>query len=119
MSVIAITLATLLITLDADAALATPIGCETAVLKGSAKLAEKTHQILRKCHTAALQAPGRVCSDSNSALKLAGAKRRLDSQLSQACGGNDGQCGTGDDDALSSIGWDIGECPNFLNSDCR
>jgi hypothetical protein len=61
-----------------------------------------------------------MCPDGKAAGKIGKAGFKLRRIIGKACGGSDANCGTGtDDDALSSIGWDLGTCPNLGGGACQ
>ena len=54
-----------------------------------------------------------------TAAKIAKAESKFKAKIDGACGGADKVCGAGGDDVdLASIGWDIGECPDFESKGC-
>src|SRR5207237_137108 len=61
------------------------------------------------------------CSDAQgkTAAAIAKAETKFKSKVDGACGGGDKDCGTGDDPTLASIGWNIGQCPDFENHGCN
>ncbi len=93
--------------------------CEGAISAASAKFGRFYYQALRKCNDAVLKGsnPG-PCPDARTSARLAKLNTKLHLQIATNCGGPDDQCGDGDDQPLSTIGWDIGMCPNFENGSC-
>src|SRR6185369_7453013 len=57
-------------------------------------------------------------TEPTASSKIASAAARVREKIASACGGGDGTCGTGDDESLSAIGWNIGSCPNFESGSC-
>ena len=75
---------------------------------------------LQKCNDAIVNnaSPG-PCPDAKATESITKATSKLRSSVNKGCGGSDKSCGTGgDDDSLASIGWNMGNCPNFENGSC-
>jgi hypothetical protein len=95
--------------------------CQRAIAKESAKHVQATMKALQRCEdrkVAGALTPATNCAaEGGTATLLAKAETRLRARVAQRCGGLDRACGTPDDDALASIGWD-GGCPGFEDSSC-
>ncbi len=93
--------------------------CERAISVASTKFARLYYKALRKCNDAVLKGsiPG-PCPDARTSTRLARLNASLHVRLAANCGGHNHQCGDADDEPLSTIGWDIGACPNFENGSC-
>ncbi len=57
-------------------------------------------------------------TDGRTAALVAKAVAKLSSLIVRGCAGKDKSCGTADDDDLTAIGWNIGNCPDFENAGC-
>ena len=117
----AFALATLLaVALAAGPVQAEPVKCQREIAKRTTELARKEAKLLQKCEDKVLS--GKLagpCPDAKTAEKIAKAESKLRQSVDKQCGGSDRSCGTGgDDDALASIGWDGGTCPNFEQGSC-
>src|SRR6266404_3083150 len=95
------------------------IQCERAISVASARYARFSYQARRRCYDAVLKGsqPG-PCPDARASTKLATLNASLHTRIAANCGGPNHQCGDGDDQPLSTIGWNIGTCPNFENGSC-
>ena len=61
-----------------------------------------------------------ICPDGKASGRIGKAAFKLRRAIGKACGGSDANCGTGtDDDALASVGWDLGTCPNLAGGTCQ
>jgi hypothetical protein len=111
-------LAVLLVLLATTSAPADPIHCRGDIVKASAKHAQAAAKILRKCadHVLAGTLPPSADCHADPMLVIAGAK--LAASVARSCCGADGTCGTGDDEALAAVGWDVGQCPDFETLGC-
>lgn len=101
-------------------AAAEPLACKRAVNSGLAKFVQAKLKYLRKCNEGVVlgKHPG-PCPDAATATKITRFAGKLRRSISQRCGGLDRNCGLGgDDDSLSSIGWNVGNCPNFEMGGC-
>ena len=108
-----------LLALGVTAAHAEPIKCQREIVKRSAKFSQQKTKLLQKCEDLVLK--GKIagpCPDIKAATKIAQAESKLRAAVAKRCGGSDRTCGTGDDDTLASIGWDLGACPDFEQSGC-
>ena len=109
-----LTVALGLVLLAAAPAAADPVKCQREIAKRSAKYVQLLAKQLQKCEERVLkgQSAG-PCPDGAIAVKLAKAESKLRASVAKRCGGDDRTCGTVDDPALGTIGWDIGACPDF------
>jgi hypothetical protein len=104
------------------AAQAAPERCQAAIIKASRRFVETKARALQKCREAVVE--GRLPSETACEAHLrtigaiAKAREKLRTSIVRACGGKDKTCGTPDDEALDSIGWAVGACPNFEIGDC-
>jgi len=104
---------------DVPLASAAPIACQREISKGFAKFTQAKMKALGRCEDAVLS--GKLagpCPDAKTAAVLAKAEAKLRSSIQKKCGGPDGVCGSGTDETLASIGWDVGACRNFESGSC-
>jgi len=101
------------ITAHADA-----VRCRRAILKSSAKHAQAVAKVLQRCGDRVLAGRLPPSTDCTADPALAAADAKLDTGIARACCGDDGSCGTGDDEPLAAIGWDVGQCPDFESLGC-
>jgi hypothetical protein len=101
---------------------AEPVKCQRDLAKASAKYVQGRTKALDKCEQSKTKGslpPATVCASDP---KVVAAQAKLDaslaSSIAKSCGGADKVCGNGDDDTLASIGWNIGNCPDFESSGC-
>ena len=91
-------------------------------MKASAAFVETTAKALQKCEDRVVKGKLPQLTDcyaeAKTATAVAKAATKLSSTIIKGCGGKDKACGTGDDEALTNIGWDIGACVNFENGSC-
>lgn len=101
-------------------ATAAPVKCTQVIARASASFVQATLNASQRCEDRVVRGKfAGPCPDSNTAAKLARIQGRLDGAIRRACGGRDRVCGVGgDDDALSTIGWDLGQCPNVIGGSC-
>lgn len=101
------------------AALADPVLCQRGIAKSTARFAQAKMKAMQKCADRVVTGRPGPCPDGRTAAKIAKAGLKLRRAIGKACGGGDGNCGTGgDDDALASIGWDLGSCPDLADGSC-
>lgn len=97
--------------------------CEQRLAHATAKLARDHGRILRQCvireARSASMDPASCANDPRTARRLAAVSDRFVRSIAAACGGADGQCGTGDDVPIASLGWGDGVCPGVLGSGCN
>jgi hypothetical protein len=101
-------------------AAADPLTCKRAIAKANAKFSQAKMKALQKCndHVVNNTSPG-PCPDAKATESITKAESKLRSAVNSKCGGSDKSCGTGgDDETLATIGWNIGNCPNFENGSC-
>jgi cell division septation protein DedD len=118
-TLIAIVMAALVAMTTASRADADALTCTRTIAKASARFAQGRMNVMRKCRDAILR--GSIvgpCPDAKASAKIGKSLAKLQSDIVRRCGGGDGICGTGDDETLASIGWDIGTCPNFEAGGC-
>lgn len=96
-----------------------PLGCQRAISKATAKLAQTRMKALYVCRDQVVSGvhPG-PCPDGTAGAKIAKAEGKLARAIAKACGGPDHACGGSDDDPLGAIGWDVGTCPNVARGAC-
>jgi hypothetical protein len=115
-------LVTLLVLVFAGPARAAPEKCRTTILEASSAFVQAEARVLRKCREQIVR--GKLPAATNclahlpTAKALARAGEKLRTRITKACGGKDHACGTGDDDPLASIGWDIGTCSALTGGSC-
>jgi parallel beta-helix repeat protein len=98
---------------------ADPVACQREIVKRAAKLVQLKTKQLHKCEDRVLTGKSAgPCPDAQVAAKIAKAESKLRAQVAKRCGGNDRTCGTADDTALATIGWDVGRCPSFAAGAC-
>jgi hypothetical protein len=102
---------------------ADPAKCKAAIVKSSSQYVIARTKALVKCETAVVAAqlpPGTDCSNEpKTDTAIDKAKAKMEAAIAKACGGGDGNCGSGgDDDSLASIGWDVGACPDIESEGC-
>ncbi len=103
----------------APAALATPVACQREISKGFAKFTQAKMKALGRCHDAVLNGKtAGPCPDGKAGTVIAKAHAKLRSGIDKKCGGSDKVCGSGTDETLASIGWDVGACRNFESGSC-
>lgn len=104
---------------DVPHANATPVACTREISKGFAKFTQAKMKALGRCEDAVLA--GKLagpCPDAKTTAVLAKAEAKLRSSIQKKCGGPDGVCGSGTDETLASIGWNVGACRNFESGSC-
>ncbi|MBI3767895.1 MAG: hypothetical protein HY271_05285 [Deltaproteobacteria bacterium] len=100
-------------------AVAEPLRCKRGIAKASAKFVQLKMTALQKCNDAVVtDASAGPCPDSKASAKIASAMSKVQRVVESQCGGADRTCGTGDDDSLASIGWNISICPNIEGGNC-
>ncbi len=95
---------------------ASPDACRDAIVAAAARYDQATWKVLGSCqqhHVADCD------GDARTAAKIARAAAKLQSSIALRCCGPDRICGTGDDEALGTLGWGAGFCPNLDRSDCN
>ncbi len=106
----------------AGAARADAVKCRAAIIKSTAAFVQARAKALQSCEQAKLGgklALGIVCTaEPKTSARLAKAREKLATGIAKACGGDDKTCGTGGDDDLAAIGWNVGTCPDFETGDC-
>jgi cysteine-rich repeat protein len=107
--------------------LAEPVACQDAIVKEAAKFASAKLKSLHKCEDQKLKGKLPAATDCHlepkTAEAIAKAESKLRAGVPKKCGGKNKACNPADagvdaDDALASIGWDLGICPSFENSAC-
>src|SRR5262245_9741243 len=108
--------------LPANVARADATKCRAGIAKASAAFVQSRGKALRACADAVVRGrlpPATDCATNPpTASALAKAMAKLEGTIVKACAGRDKTCGTLDDDALASIGWGQGTCPDFLQAGC-
>ncbi len=98
---------------------ADPIKCKREIAKRSAGFAQAKIAALQKCRDAVVSgASAGPCPDAKASQKIAKAETKLRDSIAKQCGGADRICGTGDDESLAGIGWNMGACPDFETAGC-
>lgn len=99
-------------------AVAEPLACKRGLAASLAKFVQGKTKLLQKCDAAVVagKRPG-PCPDVATSAKIVRLTGKLRRVVSQRCG-LDGNCGIGDDDDLTAIGWNAGSCPNLENGAC-
>lgn len=105
-----------LVILTPPLAHATPVRCSRAIANAGAVFVQTTLNASQRCEDNIIR--GRFagpCPDGQMAVKLARINTKLDDSIRRRCGGGDRVCGSGgDDDAMATIGWNIGQCPTIV-----
>jgi len=108
------------VALPAMSVYADPLRCQQTIAAESARFARKRLTTLRLCADrftrGVIAGP---CPDDTALSALAAAERRLRESIDKRCGGKDRMCGSGDDETLAAIGWDVGTCPGFESFACH
>ncbi len=102
-------------------AAAEPESCKREISRADARYSRAAMRALQKCHDdiVAGKRPG-PCPDGKTNDRILIANAKLQSSIAKRCGGIDQTCSvTADNDPLPSIGWDIGNCPNFEHGACN
>lgn len=101
---------------------ADPIKCQRDLAKASAKYVQGRTKARDKCEQDKTKGKLPAATNCLTDPKVVTAQGKLDTALAasiaKSCGGADKTCGNGDDDSLASIGWNIGNCPDFESSGC-
>jgi hypothetical protein len=107
------------------AAAATPAqasvaGCSKSLTKETQKLTALKAKALQSCEDKRASGslpPATVCrTESATALSVAKASGKARTAMVKACCGPDRECGNGDDESLTQLGWGSSPtCPNFEN----
>ncbi len=107
----------------AGPAAADPLKCKATITKSASQYVQARTKALVKCEGAVVAGKLPQATDCQNELKTSAAidkaKTKMEAAIEKACGGADQDCGSGgDDDSLTSIGWDIGTCPDLETSGC-
>ena len=116
---IALTVSTAVLVGTPSAASATPVACQREISKGLAKFTQAKLKALGRCSDAVLA--GKIagpCPDGKTAAAIVKAQTKLRTGVAKKCGGSDHVCGSGTDETLASIGWNVGACRNFESGAC-
>jgi hypothetical protein len=95
--------------------------CRGAIVQNSAAFVQAKTKALQKCEEGGVKGTiSGSCPDTKADEAIAKAQSKLADGIKKACGGKDKLCGTSDEDELTlgSIGWNIGNCPNFDTGPC-
>ena len=91
--------------------------CRSTISRAAAAYLKAHAQALQKCRDAIVTKrlpAGTNCYDEPKvSAAIAKSRAKLSRAIAGACGGGDKTCGTGDDQPLASIGWNLGFCPSF------
>lgn len=103
--------------------LADPITCERGIAKFSAKYVAGRTKALQRCEDAktrgTLRASTTCTDDPGTSAKLSALATQLFAGINRACGGDDHDCGDGDDEPLAAVGWGGGmRCPDLDGAGC-
>jgi hypothetical protein len=104
--------------LGAAPAGADPVGCGAAIARAGARYAQVASKAVARCRDRVLRGrlpPSTACRND---AHLPAAAARLAAAVAAACCGADGVCGTGDDETLAAVGWDVGQCPDLEHVGC-
>jgi len=121
--------AAVLIALPASAppAAAKQLTCRASIIKAGGSLAHVRLRALQQCEDQIVRGRRPIetdCrTDARTTARIVKAVKRLRATLDSKCGGKNKLCSLADtgvatDDALDSIGWDIGTCPDLENAGC-
>ncbi|MEB2286016.1 MAG: hypothetical protein OZ922_15210 [Myxococcales bacterium] len=105
----------------ATRAFAEPQSCKREIARSEARYSRAKMKIVQKCwdNVVAGNKHG-PCPDPKAAVRISVAAAKMQRSIAYRCGGIDQTCSViSDNDPLSSIGWDVGVCPNFVNSSCN
>ena len=94
--------------------------CKREIARADARFSRAKIKILQHCwdNVVAGKKDG-PCPDQKSNERIAVHAAKLQNSIARRCGGIDGTCSvTSDNDSLASIGWNIGQCPNFEMGAC-
>jgi hypothetical protein len=96
-------------------------GCQQGIIKAAAAFLQAKTRALQKCENGRVKGKITVpCPDTKTIDAINAAQRKLDDGIAKACCGKDKACtGTGDDQPLVDVGWNIGTCPNLENATCN
>jgi hypothetical protein len=97
---------------------ARPAACRAVIAKASAKFVRTAVQVLRRCRARVLTAALPRSTDCTTDPRIARATVKAKAAIAARCCGTDAACGSADDDSLTSIGWDVGRCPDFEGVGC-
>lgn len=97
---------------------ADPLACRLGIAKASAKHAQKAAKTLQRCRDRVLAGGLPPSTDCHGEPGLALARTKLALAVAKPCCGPDTACGTGDDEPLAGIGWDLGACPDLESAGC-
>ncbi len=112
----------------APPALAAPQSCRAAVLRASGQLGDTRIAAMQRCEERVVRGKlplGIDCANEpRTRNAIAHATTRLEKIIARACGGKNHVCnatdtGSAHDDALDTIGWDLGHCPDLEASGCK
>jgi cysteine-rich repeat protein len=101
-------------------AAADSLQCRREIARAAAKLADARLAALQRCRDAVLTGKSTgPCPDAKASAKIVKAGTKLQAAIARRCGGADQDCGTtGDNEALSAIGWNVGNCPGIDGGSC-
>jgi len=104
----------------APPATAEPESCKREISRADARYSRAAMRALQKCKDDIVAGKrSGPCPDGKTNERILVANAKLQSSIAKRCGGIDQTCSvTSDNDSLSSIGWDIGSCPNFERGAC-
>ena len=93
--------------------------CQQAIVKASAAYFQATASTRRKCEDGKIGGKIAACPDAKTTTALAKLESKLTGAITKACCGKDKQCtGSGDDQPLVDIGWNVGGCSTFVHGGC-
>ena len=102
----------------APAARADSVRCRGAIAKDAAKYAQAAVKTLQGCRERVRAGRLPLSTDCGADAALTTGAAKLASGIAAQCCGPDRSCGTPDDEALASLGWDVGSCPDVVNAGC-
>lgn len=107
----------------AGPAAADALKCKATITKSASQYVQARTKALVKCEGAVVAGKlpqATVCSgEDKTSAAIDKAKTKMEAAIEKACGGADQDCGsTGDNDPLTSIGWNLGTCPDLESSGC-
>lgn len=95
--------------------------CKREIARADARYSRTKAKILQKCHSDLAAGKSTIPCPQSTPIqqRINVARAKLQSSIAKRCGGIDQTCSvTPDNDTLPSIGWDIGQCPNFESGSC-
>jgi hypothetical protein len=111
------------VAMAAGPAHADAVKCKATITKAASQYVQARTKALVKCETSVVAGKLPMGTDCSNEMKtdtaIDKAKAKMEAAIEKACGGADKECGAGgDDDSLTSIGWNVGVCPDIERQGC-